>query len=100
MEDSKKFRESIINNLDSKILNRNISKNIEKAIFNFAIITAKEKKIVRKWENKYFIQIYKNRLRSIYLNLNNDTFLKNIQNKKIQPKQLVKMRHQEMCPEK
>jgi len=100
MEKKNDFRDNIVNIIDKKIKNSKISINIEKGIYNYTINEAKNKNIVRKWENKYFIQLYKNRLRSIYLNLKNDVFLDKILKKKIKTCKLESMSHQEMCPEK
>lgn len=94
------FRIKIIQYINTIVKNDNISKNIEKSVLNYAIYQAKSKNIVRKWENKYFLQLYKNRLRSIYINLKNPIFLDKIKKKKIRTKNLSKMSHQEMCPEK
>ncbi len=94
------FRNNIINLLNTNINNFNISKNVERGIYNYAVCQAKSKNIVRKWENKYFLQLYKNRLRSIYLNMKNEEFLNKIRTKEIKSSQLCKMTHQEMRPEK
>ena len=94
------FRNNIINKIDANINNLKISKNIERGIYNYAVCQAKSKNIVRKWENKYFLQLYKNRLRSIYLNMKNAEFLDKIKTKQITTTQLCKMTHQEMRPEK
>ena len=94
------FRKNISKKINEIVNNEKMSINIEKSIFNFTIGQAKSKNILKKWENKYFLQIYKNRLRSIYFNLNNKTFLNNIKKNKIKTVQLAKMTHQEMCPEK
>ena len=93
-------RVKIIEKLNDIIQNEKIAKNLERSIMNYTIYQAKTKNIVRKWENKYFIQLYKNRLRSIYINLKNPNFLEKIKTKKIRTKQLASMTHQEMCPEK
>ena len=65
--ENENFRNNIINTINGSINNIKMSTNIEKGIFNYTIDEAKKKNIVRKWENKYFLQLYKNRLRSIYL---------------------------------
>tara|TARA_B100000674_G_C37828448_1_gene909319 strand:- start:556 stop:1053 length:498 start_codon:yes stop_codon:yes gene_type:complete len=98
--EKKDFRKDVVKIINTKVKNKKKSINIEKSVFNYAVVQAKSKNIVRKWENKYFLQMYKNRLRSIYLNLNNETFLNKILNKTINAKVLSKMTHQEMCPEK
>ena len=94
------FREKIVDNINNIVENKKMSINIEKSVFNYTLEEAKEKNIVRKWENKYFLQLYKNRLKSIYINLKNPVFLKKIKTKVIKTKHLKKMSHQEMCPEK
>ena len=102
--DSKQFRENIVENFNDFIKNTIISRNLEIAIFNYSIKQAKIKKIVKKWNNKYFVQIYLDRLRSILNNIDpkynkkNKSLLKKIQNKKILPQNLVFMSHQEMNP--
>lgn len=63
----------------SKILKNNkISTKIEKSIFNFAIYTARVKGQKREWENKYFREMYNNKVRSILFNLRNKSELKEI----------------------
>ena len=76
------------------------STNLEKGVFNYAIKEAGRKKIVKKWENPHFVCLYKDRLRSIYMNLKNDNFLKQIQNGDILPQNVAFMTHQEFNPER
>ena len=41
-----------------KILNNNKqTNNLEKGIFNYTITEADERKLVKKWDNIYFVQI-------------------------------------------
>ena len=58
VENPTEFRENLRNKLDTFIKNKNKSINLEKAVFNYTICQSKERKIVRKWDNKYFKQIY------------------------------------------
>ena len=55
---------------------------------------------MKKWENPQFTSIYVDRMRSIYMNLKNDVFLKQIQSGEIDPKNIGFMTHQEFNPEK
>ena len=50
--------------------------NIEKSIFNYTIKESNTKKIIKKWENSQFIQLYVDRLRTVYTNMKklNDHF--------------------------
>ena len=76
------------------------STNLEKGIFNYAIKEAGRKKIVKKWENPSFVCLYKDRLRSIYMNLKNNNFMNQIQNGDILPQNVAFMTHQEFNPER
>jgi len=106
INDPKEFREKLRKKIYSFVKNKNKSINLEKAIFNFTIKEAKKRKIVRKWSNKNFVQIYVNRFRSVYSNINpnskicNKILLKKLINKKIKPQKLAFMSHQEMSPRK
>ena len=71
------FRENIRAKLNKIIRKKKISLNLEKGIFNFAIQTAKQKNIVRKWDNDTFVLIYIDKFRSILLNINPKSTVKN-----------------------
>jgi len=94
------FRENIRAKLESIIDNKTLSINLEKGIFNYTIKEANSKKIVKKWENSCFSQLYIDRLRSIYLNLKNEDLLHQLVTKEISPQILAFMTHQEFQPEK
>ena len=104
IENPQEFRKNLRKSIKKIIKKDNISLNLEKAIFNYTIHEAKIRKIVRKWDNKYFVQIYMNRFRSIYNNINpksstyNKTLLRKLKNKKLKPQKLAFMTHQEMNP--
>jgi DNA-directed RNA polymerase subunit M/transcription elongation factor TFIIS len=92
------FRQNICNKLENIVGEKILAINIEKGVFNFAIKESTSRKIIKKWENMYFVQLYIDRLRSIYLNLKNETFLKMVKDKEITPQLLAHMTHQEMDP--
>ena len=75
-------------------------KNLEISIFNYAISESNRRNVVKKWDNKYFIQIYVDRLRSIFNNLlnTNINFLEKIKIGEIKIKNLQNISHQEMNP--
>ena len=76
------------------------SRNIEIGIYNFTIKEAGRRNVVKKWDNPYFVNIYFDRWRSIYVNLiNNSNLVKSLKNKKIKIKDFAFYTHQEMCPE-
>lgn len=88
----KKISEKIHNIVEDEVM----SINIERGVFNYSIKEANSKKIIKKWENPRFVQIYLDRLRSIYINLKNPEFLNQIKNKEILPQSIAFMTHQEM----
>jgi transcription elongation factor S-II len=100
-----KFRESIVGKLNKIIENEKQSINLEKAIYNWAIQQATDKNIVKKWDNSQFVQLYQDKLRSIYLNLSqtsnirNSTLLTRLQTKQITAKEIPFMTHQEIHPQ-
>lgn len=95
-----KFREHISDKLFEIINNRTIVSNLEKGVYNYSLDSATKKKIVKKWENQYFVQIYLDRVKSIFINLTNKTLLDKIIEKKIKAHELAFMSHQEMNEER
>jgi transcription elongation factor S-II len=93
------FRSNIRKNLDKILNNEKNSSNLEKGIFNYSLKEADQRKIVKKWDNKQFIQIYVDRLRSIMINLREDV-LKQINEGTIKPHIVAFMTHQELSPER
>jgi len=101
------FRENIRTKMAKVLgldLDPNIIINLEKGIFNYAIKEAIRQKIVKKWENPLFAQIYIDRLRTIYINLNlksstGAVIVEQLKNKEIAPQTVAFMTHQEFQPE-
>ena len=94
------FRENISKKFNILLEDEITSTNLEKGIFNYTIKEANVRKIIKKWENPLFAQLYIDRLRSVYINLKNNHLLtQQIKNKEISPKILASMTHQEFNPE-
>ncbi len=73
--------------------------NTEKGVFNYSLKEASNHKIIKKWENRYFVQIYYDRLKTVYLNLKTTpSMVKSIVAGEITPSVLAFMTHQEMHP--
>jgi transcription elongation factor S-II len=94
------FRTNIRTKLSEKIGQQYIKivSNLEKAIFNYAIKEATQKKIIKKWVNPYFKQLYVDRLRTIVNNLKNPEILQLLQSGELKPQVFAFMTHQEMNP--
>ena len=99
IENPEVFRSNIRKKLAEILENEKNTINLEKGIFNYALKEADQRKIIKKWDNAYFVQIYLDRLRSIMKNLNGDV-LQNIKDGSVKPHIVAFMTHQELCPEK
>ena len=95
------FRNNIKEKLNLLLENETNAKNLEKGIYNYSLKEATNRKIIKKWDNAFFVQIYTDRIRSIYLNLQNNKSLIGLLNtNEIKPHQIAFMTHQELDPEK
>ena len=99
IENSELFRSNIRAKINEKLNNEKHSSNLEKGIFNYALKEADQRKIVKKWDNKHFVQIYLDRLRSIYTNLN-DSIIEQISSGTVKAHVIAFMTHQELNPDK
>ena len=100
IEDSARFRNNLKGVLSDLIGHESIANNLEIGIYNYSLEYAQKKNVVKQWSNPYFVQIYSDRLRSIYLNLKrNADLLGKLQNKEIKAHRLAYMTHQEMNPD-
>jgi len=93
------FRANIRIKLNALIKNETTTANLEKGIFNYSLKEATNRKVIKKWENIYFVQIYLDRLRSIFINLRNPELLETLADDKIKPHEIAFMTHQEMRPD-
>jgi len=105
IENPEKFRLNVLNKLKENFASINNENetffiNLEKGIFNYAIKEANSKKIIKKWDNIYFAQLYIDRLRSIFNNLKNPQFQELIKSDEIAPQTIAFMTHQEMNPDR
>jgi transcription elongation factor S-II len=99
IENADTFRANIRQKLDAILQNEKNSANLEKGIFNYALKEAERRKIVKKWDNKHFIQIYLDHLRSIMTNLKGE-ILQQISDGNMKAHVVAFMTHQELSPEK
>jgi len=101
IKDSETFRVNMKTKLNDIIKNDKMASNMEKGIFNYSLKESNNKKVVKKWDNPYFVQIYMDRMRSIIYNLTkHDILLEQLKNETIKPQDIAFMTHYEMFPEK
>lgn len=93
------FRQNIRQKLNSFLQDEKNSSNLEKGIYNFSLKEADSRKVVKKWDNKYFVQIYIDHFRSIYSNLKPD-IVDQVKDGSITPQSVAFMTHQELAPDK
>jgi len=72
-----KIRNNCVSKLNKLICDERLSRNIEKSIYNIVINNSKENNINRKWDNKIFYNLYFSKIRSLYMNLDDSSYIKN-----------------------
>ena len=98
-------RIKMVEKLNTILNDIKLSRCIEKSIYNYVIDTAKEKNIMRKWNNNIFLHLYMNKVISVYSNLNSESYIQNnyllkeILNKKINPNNIAKLSVYNIFPE-
>ena len=99
IENPENFRANIREKINIKLNDEKASSNLEKGIFNYALKESEQRKIMKKWDNEYFVEIYLSHLRSILNNLN-DKWIGEVNNDSIQSHKLAFMTHQELNHER
>lgn len=96
------FRNNVTIKLNTYIKDMKKAKNIEISLFNSTLKDATERTIIKKWENPYFVMLYKDHLRSLWVNLRNkDTkLLQKIISNEIDCRSVGELNHQDMYQEK
>jgi DNA-directed RNA polymerase subunit M/transcription elongation factor TFIIS len=95
------FRDNIRKQFRSFFENEKDAVNLEKGIYNWCLKESTNKKVIKKWDNHFFVQIYKDRLRTIFLNLKNNNRLINMVNSgEIKSQEIANMTHYEIRPDK
>lgn len=100
VSDPTTFRENIRGKLSKHVNSERKVKNIETGIYNYAVKEATSKKLVKKWNNAYFVEIYLARFRSLLTNLGkNERFRVQVNSGEIKGKDVAFLTHYEMNPE-
>ena len=92
------FRSNVKNKINDILENDSISLNLEKGIFNFSINKSNELKVIKKWDNVYFVEIYINKLKSILANISHSELKDRIVKRDIKAHEVAYLSHQEMRP--
>lgn len=101
LDDSYPTKETIVNMEASSVNVVSLPSNIEIGIYNYSIKEATNRKIIKKWENKFFVQLYVDRLKTVIFNLKKTPLLvEKLVTGYITPELFASMSHQEMYPDK
>ena len=98
-------RNNCVNKINSILDDIDKSRNIEKSIYNFVIAYSKENNINRRWDNRIFYNLYFSKIRSIYINLNKKSYVKNdylydkIKNNEIKAEEISKLSVYDVYPD-
>jgi transcription elongation factor S-II len=95
------FRNNIKNLIKEKLdLTEDRANNFEIGLYNHTIKESQRRKIIRKWNNPYFVLLYKDKFRSIWINLFKNSSSKSLISKikagEIKTYDLAMMSHQEL----
>ena len=94
------FRQNVVAEFQQLIPELTKATNVEKAVYNWAIKEATNQRIVKTWANTFFVQLYTNRLRSIYANITaNPGLLERIISGDLTPQVMEHITHYEMRPD-
>jgi DNA-directed RNA polymerase subunit M/transcription elongation factor TFIIS len=91
------FRENIRQKFNQQIETFDYCINMEKSIFNYTIKECNSKKIIKKWENPLFVNLYIDKLRSVFMNLTPE-IKSQIETGEITPQEIAFLTHQELNP--
>ena len=107
IDNPEEFRANVCEKLNNFFVNaenedkkKAYANNLEKGIHNWSIKEATTKKVVKKWDNPFFVQIYIDHLRSVYINMKNNNLQELVFSKQIKAHEIAFMTHQEMKPTK
>ena len=84
------FRKNVVQSLDTLINNQSFCLNLEKGIYNYSLKEASNRNLIKKWDNVYFVQVYIDRLRTLYFNIKNTKHFKTLIKKTIEGKHNLK----------
>tara|TARA_B110000971_G_C19861522_1_gene431863 strand:+ start:157 stop:684 length:528 start_codon:yes stop_codon:yes gene_type:complete len=99
------MRNQYVTLLNKELKNEKISRQIEKSIYNYTIELAIKKNYHKTWSDPYFKKLYVSKIRSIYSNVKEDSYIKNenfknkILSNEIDPKNIASLSVFDIYPE-
>ena len=94
-------RERLATTFGELLENPNLGPNAEKNVYNWAVQVAMNKNIARRLTNEAFAHLYLGKARTVHWNLTHIPYLKEeIRGKRLKAREIGKLSHPEMNPEK
>lgn len=99
------FRSKITDYLYDEIKHHNhpnikvMARNIEKSIYNYSLDRANDYKIIKRWDNRFFVQIYLDKFKMLYYSLKNEIIQNKLLSGEIKSREFAYLSHQKMNPE-
>jgi DNA-directed RNA polymerase subunit M/transcription elongation factor TFIIS len=90
------FRETIRSELQKIIIDTQHVSIIENGIYNYTIEECTNRKIIKKWNNPFFVEIYISKFKTLLFNLKTDYVQQLV---KQEPSKIAFMTHQDFNPE-
>ena len=94
------FRDNVREMLCKRLPDKKICTNIEKGIYNWSLEKATELSVIKRWDSFGFVQIYKDRLRTVIRNISCPSLKQRILDREVRAHKLAFMEHQDMQPER
>jgi len=100
VHEPEQFRSGIRKYINKFVKDDKTSENIERSIYNYSIIHSSKMKIIKKWNNEYFVLVYLNKFKIIFHNIQNEKILERLNKKMFDPRKIAFMKHTDLLPEK
>lgn len=102
LEDPVKMRAKVVNTIQTLLPDLEVSlcRNMERSIYNYSIDKGDEYKIIKRWENPFFVQIYIDKFKMVYFLLKSEEIIKKIMDQEILPRDIAYKTNRELFPEK
>ena len=97
VENPEHFRSTIKHTLNTFIHNDHYTNVVENGIYNYTIQECTNRKIIKKWNNPYFVELYVSKFKTLMLNLKS-VYVQQLVKK--YPTKIAYMTHVDFNPEK
>jgi DNA-directed RNA polymerase subunit M/transcription elongation factor TFIIS len=97
VENPEHFRSTIKTTLNTIIQDTHNSNVVENGIYNYTIQECTNRKIIKKWNNPYFVEIYISKFKTLFVNLKSEYVQELV---KKDPTKIAYLSHMDFNPDK